>query len=413
MKKTKLNSYIFPLILLAGIIAGGVIGKMFGEKAKVLKPLGDIFINGMFTLVVPLVFTTISSSIASMNNLKRLGGILKYLVLTFVVTGLIASLLIIVVVKFYPPVLEPINSIAADVVHKKISVSEKIVEAITVTDFVNILSRKNILPLILFSAFFGYCVNLVGEKGRVIAHGLTVLSEVFLKMIEILILYAPIGLGAYFATLVGTYGTNIASMYGRILTIYMPLCIFYILIMFPIYAYVAAGKEGVFALKELFPSAITSLATQSSLATLPVNLETSEKIGVSKDIREIVLPIGATAHMDGTCISSILKISFLFGVYGIPFEGIETYIVALLLSLMGGLVMSGIPGGGAIGEMLIVSMYGFPPEALILITTIGIIIDAPATMLNATGDNIAAMLVSRFVEGKDWMRKNKKEEVEN
>lgn len=413
MKKAKLNSYIFPLILLTGIIVGGVIGKIFGERAKELKPLGDIFINGMFTLVVPLVFTTISSSIASMNNLKRLGGILKYLILTFIITGLIASLLIIVVVKFYPPVLEPLRSMNMGIINKKISISEKIVEAVTVTDFINILSRKNILPLILFSAFFGYCVNLVGERGKVIANALTVLSEAFLKMIEILILYAPIGLGAYFATLVGTYGTNIASMYGRILTIYMPLCVFYILVMFPIYAFIAAGKKGILSLRELFPSAVTSLATQSSLATLPVNLEVCEKIGVSKDIRDIVLPIGATAHMDGTCISSILKISFLFGVYGMKFEGIETYIVALLLSLMGGVVMSGIPGGGAIGEMLIVSMYGFPPDALILITTIGIIIDAPATMLNATGDNIAAMLVSRFVEGKNWMSRNQKIEAES
>lgn len=413
MKKAKLNSYIFPLILLTGIIVGGVIGKIFGERAKELKPLGDIFINGMFTLVVPLVFTTISSSIASMNNLKRLGGILKYLVLTFIITGLIASLLIIVVVKFYPPVLEPLRSMNMGIINKKISISEKIVEAVTVTDFINILSRKNILPLILFSAFFGYCVNLVGERGKAIANALTVLSEAFLKMIEILILYAPIGLGAYFATLVGTYGTNIASMYGRILTIYIPLCVFYILVMFPIYAFIAAGKKGILSLRELFPSAVTSLATQSSLATLPVNLEVCEKIGVSKDIRDIVLPIGATAHMDGTCISSILKISFLFGIYGMKFEGVETYIVALLLSLMGGVVMSGIPGGGAIGEMLIVSMYGFPPDALILITTIGIIIDAPATMLNATGDNIAAMLVSRFVEGKNWMSRNQKIEAES
>lgn len=410
-KKSMLNSYVFPLILVSGIILGGVIGKIMGPKAIALKPFGDIFINGMFTIVVPLVFTTISSSIASMNNLKRLGGILKYLVLTFVITGLLASLIIIFVVKYYPPVVEPLRSLAEGGLNQKISISEKVVEAITVTDFVNILSRKNILPLILFSAFFGYCVNIVGEKGKVIANGLTVLSEVFLKMIEILILYAPIGLGAYFATLVGTYGTNVAAMYGRVLTIYMPICIFYIFVMFPIYAYIAAGKDGIFALKELVPSALTSLTTQSSLATLPVNLEVSEKIGVSKDIRDIVLPIGATAHMDGTCISSILKISFLFGAYGVPFEGLDTYIVALLLSLMGGVVMSGIPGGGAIGEMLIVSMYGFPPEALVLITTIGIIIDAPATMLNATGDNIAAMLVSRFVEGKDWIKKTREEVI--
>ncbi|WP_300363749.1 cation:dicarboxylase symporter family transporter, partial [Fusobacterium sp.] len=165
--------------------------------------------------------------------------------------------------------------------------------------------------------------------------------------------------------------------------------------------------RGVKALKYVISPAITAVATQSSIATLPVNLEACENIGVPKDIREIVLPIGATAHMDGTCFSTILKISFLFGIFDIPFTGISTYISAVLIALVGGVVMSGVPGGGLIGEMFIVSIYNFPPEAFPIIATIGYLVDPPATMINASGDTIASMLVARVVEGKNWILKGK------
>ena len=177
-------------------------------------------------------------------------------------------------------------------------------------------------------------------------------------------------------------------------------------ISFATYSFYAGGKKGVgtFFGNILNPS-ITSLATQSSIATLPVNLEAAKKMGVPKDIREIILPIGATMHMDGTCLSSILKISFLFGIFGKDFSGISTYLIAIVVSVLGGVVMSGVPGGGLIGEMLIINLFGFPMEAFPIIATIGFLVDPPATWLNSTGDAVASMIVTRMVEGKKWMDK--------
>lgn len=397
------ESYRFSIILIGAIIIGSLIGIKFGEKAQILKPLGDLFINGMFTLVVPLVLVTISSSIAGMSDMKRLGNVLKSLFLVFVSTGLVAGVIILVVVNIFPPAQGVNLHLTTTEALKPFQTGDQIVKALTVSDFPELISRKNMLPLILFSIFFGISVNLIGEKGKVVVTGLNALAEVFLKMIGILMYYAPIGLGAYFAALVGEYGGQLLGSYTRAMLIYYPLCILYFFLIFPVYGYIAGGRKGVKSLKYLVSPALTSLATQSSIATLPVNLEAAEFIGVPKDIREIVLPIGATAHMDGTVFSSILKISFLFGVFNIPFTGIETYISALLLSVAGGVVMSGVPGGGLIGEMLIVTMYGFPPEAFPIIATIGYLVDPPATMINATGDTVAAMLVTRLVEGKKWI----------
>ena len=245
----------------------------------------------------------------------------------------------------------------------------------------------------------------IGEKGKVIARGLDALSEVFLKIVGLLMYYAPIGLGAYFAALIGEHGKELLGSYARAMVVYYPLCLVYMFTAFPLYAWISGGMEGVRRLKYVVSPAVTAVATQSSIATLPVNLEACEKIGVPKDIREIILPIGATAHMDGTVLSSILKISFLFGIFQVPFEGAGTYASALLLSIAGGVVMSGVPGGGLIGEMFIVTMYGFPAEAFPFLSTIGYLVDPLARMIIASGDTIASMLVTRVVEGKDWLKK--------
>ena len=285
--------------------------------------------------------------------------------------------------------------------------SEQLVGALTVGDFPELISRSHMMPLILFTIFFGAVTASFGERAEPVVKFLTLMSEIFLKMINLLMLYAPIGLGAYFAYLVGDLGPQVLVPSARItLLLYFPACLFYFVVFFTLYTWVAGGKEGCRAFfKNALEPVITSLATQSSIANLPVNLAAAERIGIPKDIREIVLPLGATMHMDGTCFSSILKITVMFGIFGRPFEGIGTYLSAIVISILCGVVMSGVPGGGLIGEALLMSIYGFPPSAYPIIVTIGFLIDAPATMINSVGDTVAAMLVARFVEGKDWMKK--------
>lgn len=409
MTSTSKNSvwkiYRFPIILLTGIILGSIIGLVFGEKAMILAPLGKLFINMMFTAVVPLVFLSISSAVGSMMNMKRLGRILGSMFLVFIGTGAIAAVLIIIVVKIFPPA-EGVSLVMEAATLDKISIGDALVNAFTVSDFPLILSRSNMLPLIVFSILFGFSVSLVGGEDNKVAQGLDVLNKVMMKLIEIIMLYAPIGLGAYFAALIAEYGPQLLGAYLRSMVIYYPLCIAYFFAAFFVYAYWAGGKEGtkIFFANILNP-AVTSLATCSSIATIPVNLTATEKMGVPKDIREIVLPIGATMHMDGTALSSILKISFLFGIFGQDFSGMGTYVMAVMIAVLGGVVMSGVPGGGLIGEMLIVTIYGFPPEAFPIIATIGFLVDPPATMINASGDAVASMMVTRMVEGKNWLEK--------
>lgn len=400
------KKYWFPISILLSIILGSLWGSYLGERASVLKPIGDIFLNLMFTIVVPLVFFTISSSIASMIDLKRLGKIMGYSLIVFTITCIIASVVMLVSVKIVNPLGS--NSVLIDATEtvKNLSIGEQIVNALTVNDFSELLSRNNMLPLVIFSILFGVGVSALGDKGKKLSTNLEASSKALMKVVHIIMYYAPIGLCAYFMNLVGSFGISLISGYLRSFILYTVVGIIYYLVFYTLYAYVAGGKRAVknFYKNALNPTAV-ALATQSSLATLPTNLESASNMGISKDIREVSMSVGSTMNMHGSVMASVLKISFLFSVFGRSFTGLDTYLIAILISVLSGVVMSGIPSGGLIGEMLIVSMYSFPAGAFLIISTIGIIVDAPATALNVMGNPTSAMLVSRLVEGKNWLKK--------
>ncbi len=400
----KLKAYRFPLILLASIIIGTIIGLIFGEKAGIIKPLGDIFINLLFMVVVPLVFFSISSAVANMDSMRRFGKIMGSMMTVFIVTGIIASVFMLAATVLFSAgsgVDIPIET-PTDV--EEITLAEQLVNTFTVPDFVDLFSRSNMLALIIFAVLVGVSTGLIGEKGRPFQAFLSGGSDVFMKVVEIIMYYAPIGLGAYFAALIGDFGTALIGDYAKAFLIYYPVAILYFFIGFTLYAFIAGGRKGVSHFwKNILAPAATALGTGSSVAAIPVNLQAAKNIGVPKDIRETVLPLGATIHMDGSCLSAMLKIAFVFGVFNMDFSGFGTFLTAIGICLLSGTVMSGIPGGGFIGEMMIITLYGLPIEALPIISAIGVVVDPPATMVNSTGDTVASMMVTRHLDGKDWM----------
>jgi len=401
-----LKHYSFSLILLISIAIGAGLGIVFQEKIAIIKPLGDIFLNLLFTAVVPVVFFSISSAVAEMSDLHRLGKIMGGMILIFVVTGIISASLMVSVVKVFPPAISDHPLLTLPQTSVQGSTGAAILRAFTVPDFFQLLSKQNMLALIVFALLVGLATSLAREEGKPFANFLASGNKVMMKLIHLIMFYAPIGLGAYFAYLVGTFGSQLLGSYLRVAAIYYPVALLYFFIGFSIYAFLAAGHEGFRRYwGNILTPALTAWGTGSSLATIPANLEAADKISVPKDISRIVIPIGATAHMDGTCLSAIVKIALLFSFFGKPFMGVETYATAVGIALLSGIVMSGIPGGGFLGELLIVTLYGFPPEALPLISMVGTLVDPPATMVNSAGDTVASMLLSRILGGRHWMKK--------
>ncbi|MCM3667474.1 dicarboxylate/amino acid:cation symporter [Mesobacillus maritimus] len=413
--KSILKSYRFTLILLGSIILGGIIGLIFGPKAQVIQPLGDLFLNLLFMMIVPLVFFSISSAIGNMSGMKRLGKIIGSIFIVFMLTALVAAILAIAGTSIINPLKDTDISAIEKLMIESGEISEpseeitflgQLVQTFTVTDFSLILSKGNMLQLIVFSVLFGVATALAGEKGKPIASLLSSGSAVFMKMVGIIMYYAPIGLGAYFASIIGQLGPQLLEGYARTFVLYLILTIIYYFGFFTLYAFISGGKTAVkiFWKNAITPS-VSAIATCSSAACIPINLAAVRKMGVPNDIAETIVPLGANTHKDGSVIGGVIKIVFLFALFGKDMTNISSIISILAVSFLVGAVMGAIPGGGMIGEMLILSIYGFPPEVLPIIAVISTIIDAPATLLNSTGNTACAMLVARLVEGKNWIKK--------
>ncbi len=413
--KLVLKDYLFSIILLASVLIGGAVGVVLGPEASVLKPLGDLFLNLLFMIIVPMVFFSIASAIASMGEMSRLGKIMGSTILVFFVTALIAAVFGLGVALLMNPT-EGINyATLQNVVQSEQSSPAKtnqagilgqLVQTFTVSDFPLALSKSHILPLIVLAALTGLATALVGEAAKPVAAFLAAATQVMMKVVQLIMYYAPIGLGAYFANVVGELGTQILQGYLKTFITYLVLTVIYYFGFFTLYAYVAAGKKGVKAFwrNALAPS-VTAIATCSSAASIPINLVSAKAIGVPKDMVETVIPLGANIHKDGSVFGGVLKIVFLFGLFGMDMSSFSTWMGIVGVSFLVGAVMGAIPGGGMIGEMLIISVYGFSPEVLPIIAVISTIIDAPATLLNSTGNVVCSMLIARLVEGKKWLTK--------
>lgn len=412
MKKI-IKNYKGTLILLGMVIIGVICGLVFKEKAQVVKPLGDLFLNLLLVIIVPLIFFTITSSISKMNEKKRLSKILTSTIIIFLITSIIAVLFGFLTTSFTnlvnPNDTDAIKEVFDNTVKEDIELNilERTVNVLSTKSFAGLLSTNNLIALIIMSVLFGLAINKAGAKGRKIAELFDSFSEVMYKLVEIIMYYAPIGLGCYFASLIGTLGSTIAIGFLKTFVIYTIVCLVFMALFYTLYAFIAAGKKGVKAFwKNIIPSALTSLGTCSSAASVPVNIECTKKIGVPTDIAETTVSLGTSFHKDGSCIGSAFKIMFLVSLFGTSLSTFGDISKVLGIALLATLLVTAVPiGGGTISEMLILTMMNYNVAALPILTIIATIIDAPATLLNVVGDSASAMLVARTVEGKNWIEK--------
>ena len=412
--KNFLSNYKSTIILLVAIIVGAIVGIIFQEKATILSPFGDLFLNLLLVIIVPLIFLTITTSIAKMKTPKRLGKIMVTIICVFLLTSIVA-LLIGFASTYFVKLVEPEDgeqirasleeTSVEDTGEEDVTILDRTVSLLTVNDFTQLLSKENIVALLVASVIFGLAINMTGEKAKPVMEFLISANEIVNNVVKIIMYYAPIGLGCYFAALVGSFGEIIVVGYLKTFVIYTVVAVAYYFIIYTIYAFIAGGKKGIKVFwKNVLPTTLTSLATCSSAASIPVNVECTKKMGVPDDIAETTIPLGTSFHKDGSIIGSVFKIMFLVCLFGTSLATTGEVLGVLGVALLANLLITGVPiGGGTISEMLIITMMGYPVAALPILTIIATIIDAPATMLNVVGDTASAMMVTRVVDGKEWI----------
>lgn len=411
MKKF-LSNYKSTIILIAAIIVGSIVGVVFQDKAAVLSPLGDIFLNLLLVIIIPLIFLNITTAITRMKSPKRMGKIMIVIIAVFLCMSII-SVFVGFVATFKANLVsvedgEMIRNSLEDVETEKeeLNILERTVNLLTVNDFSKLFSKENITALLVAAIIFGVAVRMSGDQGEEVRKFLESANVVIENVLKIVMYYAPIGLGCYMAAMVGTFGATIAIGYLKTFVIYLIVSIVFYLVLYTLYAFIAGGKKGVKVFwKNVIPPTLTALATCSSAANIPVNMKAAKKMGVPNDIAETTIPLGTSFHKDGTIIGSMFKIMFLVTLFGVEMTTVGDVLGILGIALIANLLVTAVPiGGGTISEMFIISMMGFPAASLPILTIIATIIDAPATVLNSVGDSAASMLVARVVDGKDWMQ---------
>jgi Na+/H+-dicarboxylate symporter len=401
--KTFLRANRFSFVLLGSMLLGGIVGGIWGKGADVLSPISDLFLNLLYCCVVPMIFISLVASISKMENLKRLGKLLIMMLIIFVATQVLASLYMVMVCGVF----NPAQGAKVDLTQKvgDLTSNNNFLSMFTVNDFSLLWSRKSLMALIVFAMMTGVATVAVGEKGKAVVNLFDSLQEIIMKMIGYVMYIAPIGLGVFFATLIGDQGSQLIGPLSRSIIIYLIAAIVYYVLANTLYAFIGGGREGIRTYwANVFSLSLTALGTCSSAACIPLNLIATRKIGVPDSITDISIPLGTNLHKDGACLITILKIAFMCSVFGVNFMDPKILFTAILVSVIASTVMGAIPAGGYVGEIFIISAFNFPPAAIPIMVLIGTITDAPATAINAASQPGAAMIIARFSEGKDWLK---------
>lgn len=412
--KKIIKNYKSTIILLVSVIIGIICGLIFKEKTSIVKPLGDLFLNLLLVIIVPLIFFTITSSISKMSNKKRLSKIIINTFIIFLITSVIACLFALLTTSFIDLVSKEDTVLIQETfknnenVTPKLNILERTVNVLSTNSFINLLSTDNLVALIIMSILLGLAINKAGTKGRKVADFFCSFSEIMYKLIEIIMYYAPIGLGCYFASLVGSIGSTIALGFLKTFIVFTITSILFMFIFYTLYTFIAGRKKGVKLFwKNILPVALTAVGTCSSAASVPINISCTKKIGVPNDIAETTVSLGTSFHKDGSCMGSVFKIMFLVNLFGTSLLTIGDFTKVLGIALLATLLVTAVPiGGGTISEMLILSMLNYNVAALPILTIIATIIDAPATLLNVIGDTASSMLVTKTVEKNNWLEKS-------
>ena len=223
-------------------------------------------------------------------------------------------------------------------------------------------------------------------------------SSVVQKFIKIIMCYAPIGLSCYFASLVGSFGKELVLGYAKTFIIYLIACLFIYFVIYSLYAILCGGKNGFINYwKNIIPPSVCAMSTCSSAASMPINIESAKKMGVTEDVSSVSISLGTNFHKDGSIVGSVFKIKILVQLFNSNTSTFKIILIALLATIL----VSAVPiGGGTISETLIITMLGFPLSVLPILTIIATIIDAPATVLNVTGNTISSVIINKFIDKK-------------
>ncbi len=398
-KKLSLATWIF-----IGLVAGVVVGLLLignpGIATTYIRPFGNLFLNLLKFIVVPIVLFSIASGVISMRDIRKVGAIGGKTVLYYLCTtgiAVVIGLVVSTVMKGAYPVLA-----TSDLAYEAAEAPSFLNTLIGVfpSNAVDPMLTANMLQVIVIALFVGVGVILAGEKGRVAADVVDSFNEVFIRIMMIIIKLSPFGVFCLIAPVVAENGPGVLGSLALVLLVAYVCYILHAAVVYSLTVKAWAGISPLAFFKGMLPAMMMAFSSASSVGTIPLSIECAEKLGAKKDITSFVIPLGATINMDGTAIYQGVSAVFIASCFGIDLS-IAQMATIVLTATLASIGTAGVPGAGMIMLAMVLQSVGLPVEGIALVAGVDRIFDMGRTTVNVTGDSACALVVTGLERKKE------------
>jgi len=401
-KRLSLAAQIF-IALVLGIAVGMALTGNPAVANGYIKPFGTIFLNLIKWVVTPLVFFSIMAGVISMRDIRKVGSVGVKTVGYYLCTTAFAITIGLILANLFKGIFPALQT--ADLAYESsgpVNFMDTLV-GIFPSNFLKPFVDANMLQIIVASLIIGFAL-LVIEKRREVEYTLVeVLNDVFMKAMEMIVKLSPIGVFCLICPVVAENGPAVLGSLAKVLLIAYLAYILHAVVVYSLSVRVAARMSPLRFFKEMLPAMMFAFSSASSVGTLPINMECTEKLGADKDVSSFVLPLGATINMDGTAIYQGVCAIFIASCYGISlsFPQMLTIVLTATLASIG---TAGVPGAGMVMLAMVLQSVGLPVEGIALVAGIDRIFDMGRTTVNITGDASCAVIVSAMERRKQAKR---------
>lgn len=396
---TKKSSMLgLPTQMLIGLVLGVVVGAFVSaEFAQTwFRPLGDLFIRLIRMVVVPLVFATLVAGAAGISDVSKLGRVAVKTLLLFMLTSAVAVVFGLAIANLIDPgvgvTLSTEGLKAAQV--KAPSFITTLLQIVPINPM-EAFAKGSILQIIFFAIMFGFCLNWLGEKGRPVYNFFDIIGNVMIRMTNVVMAYAQIGVFGLIAAVVAQHGLAVLLPLGKlILASFIATTLLVVVIYVPWVKFLIGIPVGKY-FKGIFEPWLIAFTTCSSAAAMAANLLASRRLGASKAIASFAVPLGNTINMNGTAVYMGVTAVFAAQIYGLPLS-ISDQVIVVLTGVLAAIGTAGVPGAGLIMSTLVFTQIGIPLEVVALIAGVDRILDMIRTSINVVGDSTTALMVTRM-----------------
>jgi DAACS family dicarboxylate/amino acid:cation (Na+ or H+) symporter len=384
-----------PTQMAIGMALGIVAGMVAPDMGSTFKPLGQLFINLIRMVVVPLVLCTIVAGSASVGDINKLGRVASKTLIYYFGTTAVAVVLGLVFANIFNPG-EGLN-IATEGLKAKSATPPKMVDVflnIIPLNPIDAMGKGNMLQVIFFAMLFGFGLSAVGERGKTVYAFFDGAAETMIKVTNMVMIYAPVGVFGLIAFTVSKHGADVLLPLIKVIGVMYIACLVHVLVCYLPLVRVSGITIGHF-FKLLSAPLMIAFTTCSSAAALATNLIQCQKLGASKPVASFSLPLGNTINMDGTAVYMGVVAIFVAEIYGIPMPFDKQFQV-LATGILASIGSVGVPGAGLIMSTIVFTQVGIPLEGIAIIAGIDRVMDMARTTMNVLGDATGAIVVSKW-----------------